>query len=123
MIIPSHSEIVGHGVKWSPCDLSSFALAGGGHNHRNRLLSWEGVYCRYEVAQLVVEIQHLPVLMNVRTMFTSADIDKQVFKALAIGSSLYDLDEEKLKELQPNVIITKVYKVLGMKKWQGSCFT
>ncbi|KAF9973505.1 hypothetical protein BGZ73_003247 [Actinomortierella ambigua] len=53
-------------------------------------------------------IQKLPILTEAKTKFTtSADVDKQVSEALAQGNSLYNLDIETLKSLQPSVIVTQ----------------
>ncbi|KAG0232921.1 hypothetical protein BGW42_007830 [Actinomortierella wolfii] len=53
-------------------------------------------------------IQKLPVLTEAKTKFTtSADVDKQVSEALAQGNSLYNLDTETLKALNPSVIVTQ----------------
>ncbi|KAG0260977.1 hypothetical protein DFQ27_003255 [Actinomortierella ambigua] len=53
-------------------------------------------------------IQKLPILTEAKTKFTtSADVDKQVSEALSQGNSLYNLDTETLKALQPSVIVTQ----------------
>lgn len=53
-------------------------------------------------------IAHLPVLTGQRTVFTTMeDVDRQVSEALSKGNSLYTLDEELLKELKPDVILTQ----------------
>ncbi|KAG9073232.1 hypothetical protein KI688_001024 [Linnemannia hyalina] len=53
-------------------------------------------------------IQHLPILTEAKTRFTtSADVDRQVSEALSQGNSLYNLDVDQLKALQPSVIVTQ----------------
>ncbi|OAQ34643.1 helical backbone metal receptor [Linnemannia elongata AG-77] len=53
-------------------------------------------------------IQHLPILTEAKTKFTtSADVDRQVTEALSQGTSLYNLDVDQLKALQPSVIVTQ----------------
>jgi ABC-type Fe3+-hydroxamate transport system substrate-binding protein len=53
-------------------------------------------------------ITHLPVLTGQKTTFTTAkDVDAQVSAALSSGQSLYTLDAEKIRELQPDVILTQ----------------
>ncbi|KAF8930075.1 hypothetical protein BGZ47_000750 [Haplosporangium gracile] len=53
-------------------------------------------------------IQHLPILTEAKTKFTtSADVDRQVSEALSQGNSLYNLDVDQLKALQPSVIVTQ----------------
>ncbi|KAF9911909.1 hypothetical protein EC991_001813 [Linnemannia zychae] len=53
-------------------------------------------------------IQHLPILTEAKTRFTtSADVDRQVSEALSQGNSLYELDVDQLKALQPSVIVTQ----------------
>ncbi|KAF9340226.1 hypothetical protein BGZ91_002972 [Linnemannia elongata] len=53
-------------------------------------------------------IQHLPILTEAKTKFTtSADVDRQVTEALSQGASLYNLDVDQLKALQPSVIVTQ----------------
>ncbi|KAF9915596.1 hypothetical protein BX616_005793 [Lobosporangium transversale] len=53
-------------------------------------------------------IQHLPMLTRAKTNFTSsADVDRQVSEALSQGNSLYHLDVDQLKALQPTIIVTQ----------------
>lgn len=53
-------------------------------------------------------ITHLPILTRQKTVFTTPeDVDTQVTRALASGSSLYTLDVPLLKQLQPDVILTQ----------------
>ncbi|KAG0026971.1 hypothetical protein BGZ81_005963 [Podila clonocystis] len=53
-------------------------------------------------------IQHLPILTEAKTKFTTAaDVDRQVSEALSSGNSLYNLDVDQLKALQPSVIVTQ----------------
>jgi ABC-type Fe3+-hydroxamate transport system substrate-binding protein len=55
-----------------------------------------------------VESGALPTLTRARTAFTSsAAVDAQVRAALGAGESLYDLDEELLAALKPDLIITQ----------------
>lgn len=62
-------------------------------------------------------IQHLPILTEAKTKFTTAaDVDRQVSEALSSGNSLYNLDVDQLKALQPSVIVTQVKKKLYEKK-------
>ncbi|KAI3423921.1 hypothetical protein D9Q98_009755 [Chlorella vulgaris] len=50
----------------------------------------------------------LPMLTAAKTTFTtSADVDQQVRSALASGNGLYTVDQEHLKQLQPDVIVTQ----------------
>jgi ABC-type hemin transport system substrate-binding protein len=54
------------------------------------------------------EITHLPVLTGQKTAYTTAaDVDAQVSASLSSGQSLYTLDEQLLKELAPDVILTQ----------------
>lgn len=59
------------------------------------------------------EIGHLPVLTAARTAYDpdapapSADIDRQVREAFQSGDSLYKLNAERLRALQPDVILTQ----------------
>jgi ABC-type Fe3+-hydroxamate transport system substrate-binding protein len=51
----------------------------------------------------------VPMLTAAKTTFTtSADVDQQVRSALASGNGLYTVDQEHLKQLQPDVIVTQV---------------
>ncbi len=59
------------------------------------------------------EIGPLPVLTAARTAYDpdapapSADIDRQVREAFQSGDSLYELNAERLRALQPDVILTQ----------------
>ncbi|KAF9305450.1 hypothetical protein BGZ74_010214 [Mortierella antarctica] len=53
-------------------------------------------------------IHHLPILTEAKTKFTTAaDVDRQVSEALSSGNSLYNLDVDQLRGLQPSVIVTQ----------------
>ena len=53
-------------------------------------------------------ITHLPILTGQRTSWTTAaDVDRQVSTALTGGQSLYTLDLNLLKQLEPSVILTQ----------------
>mmetsp|Transcript_35584 Transcript_35584/g.83159 ORF Transcript_35584/g.83159 Transcript_35584/m.83159 type:complete len:430 (+) Transcript_35584:84-1373(+) len=53
-------------------------------------------------------ITHLPVLTGQTTTFTTAAaVNQQVSQSLASGQSLYTLDIERLRALQPDVILTQ----------------
>ncbi len=54
------------------------------------------------------ELAHIPVLTRARTHGgDSAAIDQEVSAALTSGASLYELDEQLLAELAPDVILTQ----------------
>ncbi|CAB4415302.1 unnamed protein product [Rhizophagus irregularis] len=53
-------------------------------------------------------VNNLPILTAPKTKFTTtADVDTQVSQFLAQGNSLYTLDTEKLKSLNPDIIVTQ----------------
>ncbi len=53
-------------------------------------------------------ISHLPVLTRQRTgAGTSAEIDAEVKESLARGDSLYELDGDLLRELEPDLVLTQ----------------
>jgi ABC-type Fe3+-hydroxamate transport system substrate-binding protein len=53
-------------------------------------------------------IQHLPVLTAQRTASTdAAEIDREVRASLVQGQPLYSLDEQRLADLRPDVILTQ----------------
>jgi len=54
-------------------------------------------------------VQHLPALtaQRVDSSLSSAEIDRQVRRALDNHRSLYTIDEQRLRELQPDVILTQ----------------
>ena len=53
-------------------------------------------------------VAHLPILTSQRTTFTTAkDVDDQVRAALHSGESLYFVDEQLLRQLKPDVILTQ----------------
>jgi len=58
-------------------------------------------------------VRDVPMLTSQKTQFNpnaenpAKDIDEQVRKALASGNSLYNLDVDQLKDLQPDVVLTQ----------------
>lgn len=53
-------------------------------------------------------LEAVPIVTGQRTSFTtSAEVDAQVSAALAAGQSLYTLDEQLIRELRPDVILTQ----------------
>lgn len=72
--------------------------------------------CSHECDYGPVSLASLPVLTAARTKFTSsADVDAQVRESLDAGQSLYTVDEDLLKQLQPDVILTQVR--VGAANW------
>ncbi len=54
------------------------------------------------------DITHLPVLTAQRTRFeTAAQVDRDVAESIGSGTSLYTLDEDRLRELHPDLIVTQ----------------
>lgn len=53
-------------------------------------------------------VRGVPMLTAQRTTFTTpSEVDTQVREALSSGTSLYTIDEAKLRELKPTVIVTQ----------------
>ena len=53
-------------------------------------------------------VENVPVLTSQQTRFTTPkDVDDQVHKALQQNKGLYELDFEKLRQLQPDVVVTQ----------------
>lgn len=54
------------------------------------------------------DVEPVPVVTGQKTSFTTcADVNTQVTEALGAGLSLYSLDEARIRELRPDVILTQ----------------